>query len=214
MGLSLAGVIFLVSTAEARVYYVMKGAAGTGDSWDNALGSITAGLVAAAMWDDIWVKSATYTEAITLKSGVGLYGGFAGTETSRAQRDWAANVTAIDATGKQMRAVTANVVNAATVDGFVITGGWSPDGGGVYCQQSSPTLANCTITGNTAAPWDGGGIYCISSSPRITNCRIAGNIAQRHGGGVYCKSCSLQVTNCTIMGNTAKMGGGMACSDS
>ena len=38
--------------------------------------------------------------------------------------------------------------------------------------SSSPTLTNCTITGNSADGTDasGGGFYCGSSSPRLTNC--------------------------------------------
>ncbi len=36
---------------------------------------------------EIWVAAATYVQPITLKSGVALYGGFAGTETAREQRN-------------------------------------------------------------------------------------------------------------------------------
>ena len=63
------------------------------------------------------------------------------------------------------------------MDGFTITGGYtsganSPSGGGIYNDESSPTITNCSIIGNTAYDgYDGGGIYCETySSPIITNC--------------------------------------------
>ena len=36
--------------------------------------------------DQVWVARGTYTERITLKPGVALYGGFAGYETSLSER--------------------------------------------------------------------------------------------------------------------------------
>jgi len=44
----------------------------------------------------VWVAAGTYVENITLKSGVALYGGFAGNETDLSQRNWAANKTILD----------------------------------------------------------------------------------------------------------------------
>ncbi|MBL7190370.1 right-handed parallel beta-helix repeat-containing protein [bacterium] len=87
-------------------------------------------------------------------------------------------------------------------------------GGGIYCISSSPTISNCTISGNTATTV-GGGIYCYYSSPSITNCAISGNTAD-YGGGIYCEnSSSPAITNCTISGNTAEyQGGGIYCSSS
>jgi parallel beta-helix repeat protein len=69
---------------------------------------------------------------------------------------------------------------------------------------SSPTITNCTISGNTGG--DGGGIYCYTSSPTITNCTITGNTANSNGGGIYCGyPSSPSITNCTITGNTATL---------
>ena len=86
-------------------------------------------------------------------------------------------------------------------------------GGGIYCDSSSPTITNCTISDNTVGGLPdsgyGGGIYLTSSSPIITNCTISDN---SQGGGIYCASSSPTITNCTITGNTAVAnGGGIFC---
>jgi nitrous oxidase accessory protein NosD len=96
--------------------------------------------------------------------------------------------------------------SSSTLDGFTIKNGSATNGGGIYCDSSSPTITNCTITGNSAtgASGDvsGGGIYCSSSSPTITNCTISGNSAfpglgsggVGSGGGIYCDS-TATITN-------------------
>jgi len=108
------------------------------------------------------------------------------------------------------------------LDGFIITNGTGNTidnsentyGGGIFCDSSSPTITNCTITGNTATFH--GGISCNnSSSPVITNCTITGNLAA-YGGGISCNNSSSPViTNCTITGNTVTtaVGGGIYCVD-
>ncbi|MCK4658637.1 MAG: right-handed parallel beta-helix repeat-containing protein [Phycisphaerae bacterium] len=112
----------------------------------------------------------------------------------------------------------------SVVDGFTLTNGSADSGGGVYCYgSSSPTIANCTITGNTAN-YDGGGIYCDdSSNPTIANCTITGNTvsgAYAKGGGICCyDSSNPTIANCTITGNVASGsnangGGGICCYDS
>ncbi len=105
----------------------------------------------------------------------------------------------------------------SVVSGFTITNGYidGMNGGGIDCwASSSPTITNCTISGNTAN--GGGGIACEGSSPTITNCTISGNTAARGGGGgIDCYyGSSPTITNCTISDNTARersSGGGIRC---
>lgn len=196
------------ATAGARIWYVSAGAAGTGDQWDDALGTITAALVVSASGDEVWVQSATYSESIVLQEGVALYGGFAGGETDIAQRNWVAWPTVIDAAGTGASAVTG--ADSARLDGFVVTGGDTVFGGGVFCSATAPTLANCTITGNTAAAF-GGGVYCLSASPVLLNCTISENTAFAFGGGLFCYvASSPTLIDCTVAVNT---GGGVYCVD-
>jgi hypothetical protein len=111
----------------------------------------------------------------------------------------------------------------SVVDGLTIRNGHvAGDGGGVYCYYSSPTISNCTISGNTtSAEGDsgfGGGVYCSSSSPLITNCTITDNTSDYSGGGIFCMgNCSPTIANCVISENTVSYGkgsgGGIACYD-
>ena len=63
---------------------------------------------------------------------------------------------------------------ASLVDGFTIMNGVAFEAGGMYCENSSPTIANCWITGN-ATLGDGAGILCVGSSPTIIDCVITRN---------------------------------------
>lgn len=74
--------------------------------------------------------------------------------------------------------------------------------------QSSPTIANNTITGNTAED-SGAGLYLdYYSSPALGDNTITGNIAGMFGGGLYVRYSSPTVANNTIMHNSASSGGG------
>jgi len=107
----------------------------------------------------------------------------------------------------------------AVLDGVTITAGNAIDlnfpfnaGGGMYnVGGSSPTLSNCTFSGNRAGFAGGGGMYNTDgSSPMLTNCTFDGNTATQYGGGVYNSSSSPTLTDCTFSGNTAaSRGGGM-----
>lgn len=182
--------------------------------------------------DSTDTRSATFQ----LVPNVALYGGFAARESFRAERNVAANVTILsgdigapdDASDNSYHVVTG--VTGATLDGFTITGGNAngsiyvsgrcggmynydscypaSQGGGMYnYKESSPTVANCTFMGNSAAG-SGGGMYNLRSSPTVTNCMFTSNDAG-NGGGMSNLESSPVVTNCTFTGNNADGGGGM-----
>ncbi|NQT21459.1 MAG: hypothetical protein HQ592_17270 [Planctomycetes bacterium] len=95
---------------------------------------------------------------------------------------------------------------SSILDGFTITGAYA--GSGVSCTNSSPTIANNIIAGNTGPPGTGG-ISCIGSSAVITGNVIADNTATS-GGGIYLSGGTAVVTGNTISANTADVGGGIA----
>lgn len=82
-------------------------------------------------------------------------------------------------------------------------------GGGIYCENSSPTIKDCIIQNNVANEGGGGGIFCYNSSPSFFGCIIANNETDDVGGGLYSRSgSSPDLYNCTFYDNTAEFGGG------
>jgi parallel beta-helix repeat protein len=212
--------------ASAAVIHVKSDSTndGPGTDWQNAYHTIGAGVGAATSGDSVWVARGTYFERITLKGGLGLYGGFAGNETDKNQRNCAASLTVIDGSaGGSVVTAPSGLTSSATVDGFTIRNGKARYGGGIYCDSSSsPTITNNKIAGNMAYYYGGGSnsvscggaIYCgSSSSPLISNNDISGNTASGgsasgYGGGIYCESSSSPtISNNTISGNKATGGG-------
>jgi parallel beta-helix repeat protein len=195
--------------------------ANNGSTWALAKRTVQAGIDAAAPsgGGEVWVAAGTYVERITLRNCAHVFGGFAGTETQRDQRDWLVNVTALDG-NKGGSVVTANQPGFApsTLDGFVVRNGNGTlvssrrYGGGIYCANASPVIRNSTITANSA--YDGGGIYCMSAGPVISDCTISGNAASHYGGGSHLDSSgssAATIRDCTITGNSAPYGGGISC---
>ncbi len=86
---------------------------------------------------------------------------------------------------------------------------WS--GGGIYCNQSSPTIRHCLIA-ECSAEGDGGGIYLAFSNPLITDNSFIANEAVYNGGGVYCGGWSSPtIAGNSFLGNNAMWyyGGGL-----
>ena len=164
-----------------------------------------------------------------LKNGVAIYGGFAGTESKRSRRDVQANVTTLSGNIGAAGDAGDNCYHVfhhpnglgldvtAVLDGFTVTAGnangtltvYYVRGGGMLNDHSSPTIANCTFSGNSASN-SGGGMENFSSSPTIMNCAFSDNSASYYGGGMENVSGSPTITGCTFTGNSAAdYGGGM-----
>ncbi|MAE69626.1 MAG: hypothetical protein CME06_04050 [Gemmatimonadetes bacterium] len=69
---------------------------------------------------------------------------------------------------------------------LTIRGGNAENGGGIRCEQASPTIEHCTIENNSALA-EGGGftIGDDESHATLVDCLIAENQAEYAGGGVY-----------------------------
>jgi len=99
------------------------------------------------------------------------------------------------------------------ISGLTIRNGYhGGKGGGIFCYNSSPTFANCVISGNHAGTY-GGAIFCQSSSPQFISCIITGNSAGWDGGALECWEGMPDFTNCIIADNNAigGYGGGIDC---
>jgi hypothetical protein len=118
----------------------------------------------------------------------------------------------------------------AVLDGFTVTSGnangtyYNNDGGGIYCELSSPIIVRCRFGRNTAS--FGGGMfdsafistghlpppnYLDLGKPVLTNCTFIMNAAEGSGGGMFnCDHAEPTVTNCDFIDNWAEAyGGGM-----
>ena len=170
-----------------------------GQSWATAYPVLQPAVDAATSGDEVWVAKGTYTgtgeQVVKLKADITLYGGFAGAETERAQRDWKTNVTVID--GQEARQCVL-AAESATVNGFTMQNGYAQYGAGM----EGGTAENCTFTGGLATlkNGQGGGMY----QGTAVHCLFTGNEAT-YGGGISRGN----AVNSTFAGNNATSGGAM-----
>ncbi|MFT6021790.1 MAG: hypothetical protein ACI9CQ_004600, partial [Saprospiraceae bacterium] len=238
--------LLAVLPMQATTIYVNTDAvgAGNGDSWTNAYSDLQSALAAANSGDDIWVAAGIYYPTSTtdriisfvMKKGVGIYGGFNGTETDLSQRNWTTNLTTLsgdigtlgDNSDNSHHVIynfnapgdPAALDNTAILDGCMITSGNADDdtgmgpfgggqGGGMFNLGNSPTISNCMFIDNNAQNGGGGMSNDVGSSPVVTNCNFIGNTANNRGGGINNDSqSSPNLTNCSFNNNMAGSGGG------
>ncbi len=224
------------SAPAAKILYVDRSAVGTntGTSWTNAFVSLQSALLTAADGDTIRVADGTYkptatterTFTFSLRNSVRVYGGYAGYGAIDPDaRDIAGSATVlsgdIGVPGSNIDnsyhvVVSSGMTLTAVLDGFTITAGsangTSPiySGGGIYNSGGSPTVSNCTFSGNSAdgSAGRGGGMYNNYCSPAVSNCTFSGNSASS-GGGMYNYYSSPKLSNCTFSRNLASIGGGI-----
>lgn len=232
---------FLAGTAAAqsKTYYVSPQGGGDGSSWQSTL-TLTQALNAATAGDQIWVQGfETLTggslyvapkEGFAVKSGVQLYGGFAGTESRLSQR-----VTLGKPYQLKYRSVLSGDIQqndtVGSVDLIFPANGTRSDNAthvlsvNLDPTQASgnnntyPTVINGFSIGNgqaagTGDAGKGGGIYVYGDNSkggvfRIERCFLISNYATQ-GGAVYVSSEVQNVNNgeslinqCVIYNNAA-----------
>ena len=230
-------------SASAAVRYVDASLAtglNNGTSWADAYQGSTAvvtALSASVSGDQIWVKAGTYkptttsTRTIwhTMKTGVALYGGFAGTETVVSERNIAANVTTLtgDLLGNDNGTVTnladnsyhvvvaSSVANTAILDGFSIVGGYAngatasnyDKGGGILILTSgSPTVRNCKFIGNRCT-FGGGAGYIFGANGTFQSCEFTDNVGGSFGGAFDTNGTTVTWESCIFTNNSASRAG-------
>ncbi len=166
------------------VRYVRAAAQGdaTGRSWAHAWTNLIAALDDAPANAEIWVSGGVYTPpaysrrtSFIFPAGRRAYGGFAGFETRREQRNWTTNVTLLSGDIGTLGDFSDNCKTVvfgapgARLDGFTVTGGNSDSvdglpqyvsGGGIYApadgvppESAKQTLLvqHCTVVSNRAS---------------------------------------------------------------
>lgn len=238
LGLAVALLVCLLATGSGAAVYVDCNAPGSthnGASWGTAFISISQALGSLGGGGEIWVKTGTYRECLTLNTYTTIYGGFLGFETSPSQRLLGAFPTVIS--GQRGANVISMPTGAhVTLDGLTVRDGLSDRGGGVRCATDAivniqncriesceatvfgggvyygtytqGTMSNCVVTNNTA-PGGGGVVVEYHSYPTLQNDLIVSNHATTSGGGVYCPFHSgALLVNCTVACNSADVNGG------
>lgn len=203
---------------------------GAGTSWATAKKDLQNALAVAASGDQVWVKAGTYLptqdpfgnsspanvrdKTFTLKSGVKVYGGFAGTETQLTQRNIRVNVTTLSGDLGVANTVTDNAYhvvlsvncsNTTRLDGFTITKGYAVAIGG----------SSITVSTRVIDRYKGGGISNHYSATTFSNCLVTANSADcsdgnddSWGAGMDCFFSTSLVENCSFAANSFLTGGG------
>jgi len=242
----LAAVALLSSSALAQtVIYVDKDATGAddGSSWTNAFVDLQDALAVASDPAQIWVAQGSYRPTdgtdreatFQLKSGVALYGGFVGTETSVDQRnpDPNGNRTSLSCNigrgetpiDNCYHVVTATGVDdTAVLDGFGVYDGYATEasphdrGAGLSNYDGTPTrgddegyptLRNLYFSGHFATY--GAGVYLNGADGPVTfeNVTFERNKATLQGGGMYVNT-DVEMESVAFVANRADTHGGGA----
>jgi len=166
-------------TAPANVIYVSVAGNDNNDgsSWSKAKRTIAAAVTAAVAGKQIWVSAGNYDEAVSPKSGIPIYGGFRGTESSVEQRVERTSVGGI---------TIGDCTEPTLADGFSIENRSADNrGSSIVYLGSNARLSNCLIRSN-----GGSGAYSvielvgrINSPAIVSSCIIENNHAGRYGNG-------------------------------
>ena len=191
---------------------------GSGDCSQGNPCDLQTALSQAVDGDILYLAQGSYTgtggAVITVTKSITIYGGWDGATTTPVVRDPDTYPTTLN--GEDTRRVIEISGNISpAIDGFIITGGKAPDGGGVYILDASPIIQNNIITfnrtidGGTYTGGRGGGIFVGGTSNAV--------IAQNHilsntsgyGGGIYHDGATaITITANEIADNSASGRGG------
>ncbi len=215
------------AAAIPEIIYVKADAIGVNDgsSWEDAMTNLGDALTLAGPGTEVWVAEGVYTPAgvlnsredrLTIGESVRVYGGFAGTETERDQRNpnpltnntvlsgdihgddsqspVVTDLDELEGGENNSYTVVEFVAGAAdaVLDGFTITGGAAT---GFGADAENPAR-------------QGGGIFVGEATATLANLRIAGNRAASDGGGVFVRNGSIEATNTFFTGNRSGAAGG------
>ena len=176
-------------------------------------------------------------ETFQLKNGVGIRGGYAGLDepdpnardVKRFETILSGDLNGDDGLGRtnigdnSRHVVTGSGTDdTAIIDGVTITAGYADgidgefpfinNGAGMYNENSSPTLINCTFTQNIVVLYDyeygglGAAIYNLHSHPVIKSCTFRKNSTGGRHGVVYNERSSPMISDCVFQDND---GGGI-----
>jgi hypothetical protein len=236
--------IQLVKYEHGRIYVDASRVNGTGngDSWANACTDLQSALTIANTSDghisEVWIAKGAYyptagadrTASFHLIDGVKIRGGFAGTETTLAQRDLSQeeNTTYLsgdigtrrNSSDNSYRVITGVLLGSGTLlESVTIVGGKANgvqanghrDGSLMYLVQSAAAVKDCVFsTGDSLSR--GGAVFVNGGAMQFSGCEFQSNWGHQQGGAIYWTSAagqnppSLKIMNCSFIGNDAQLG--------
>lgn len=213
-------------------YHVMPQGIESGESWDMpaslriAIANLAVHLAQGSCDSgEIWIGAGTYApgsspeESFELISGMTLYGGFVGNETTVGQRNLSQDTTILSGDlGSDVRSfhvVTALNQSSSEIrlDGLTIQGGDAAGagplslGGGLYALESRLRLVDVSFVSNQAT--SGGALAMEGGVLSVERGRFVSNTASADGGAILSLDASLLVTGLEMVSNTADRGGGL-----
>lgn len=199
---------------------------GDGASWGRAYDSLTDALAAASSGDQIWIAGGEYIPdtpagpdaTFTIPDGVQVYGGFEGDETSLAERgDPHDPRVTLNGGGAVYHVVEILSAGPGTIlDGLVITkgaatgSGLNARGGGIYADDSAPTLRNLIFTDNLA-DFRGGALMLdgvAANFATVSDCQFQDNTSGS-GAGAAAAEVSTTFERCDFISNSASSAGAL-----
>lgn len=222
----------------SRIRYVKAGGTGDGSSWANASGDLQkmidelAGSNSQGLAGEVWVAAGTYapqsqlisgtaySASFRMRDGISVYGGFAGTETSKQERakgtmpwdftnetileaayydhanlQWNNNKWTLTSDSRHVvwfapMANEADFTRTTMLDGVTVQGGYAQGGTGLDDFKTDR----------------GAGVYMDGANTYLTNCIVKENYATGNGGGVYLRNGRIE--NSLIYNNNADADGG------
>jgi len=213
--------VAVLPAAHAGVCYVTKSGASTntGTSWGSPYDLQTA--LGTPTCTEIWVAAGVYkpttgsvrTISFNVPAGAAVYGGFAGTETSRSQRNPMAHLTVLsgDLNGDDTDVNSGNGVDATvsannadnSYNVVVMNGTGTPITSGTVLDGLTITGGNAN--GSTAQTQGGGALFCNGEggncSPTLSNLVFSGNSAM-FGGALYADGTSSGTSSPTLTADT------------
>lgn len=210
-----------------------------GSDWAHAFADLQDALTLQCPFDEVWVAQGIYyptsgtdrTIAFEIPSGVSVYGGFNGTETSNTQADPASNQTVLsgdidqdailDAQNSYTVVYTSGTItDDVLLDGLIVRDGYAnsmststtKNGGGLYLENNPSAdvvLNECVVTNNYANQL-GGGIYSYVDI-HMTNCTISSNTSPTKGGAMHQYYHSMEMYGCVFESNQATSTGKAGC---
>ena len=183
---------------------------------------------------EVWVAAGDYaptellvpgeaaTAAFIMRDGISVYGGFAGTETARAERTKSGDMpwqyehmTRLIGSGYSENLEWNATDHRWTLNSRSNHVVWFADADGQTAFGQETVLDGVTIMGGQAstassgAAWmgdRGAGVYMHNTNARLTNCVVTENVSGNHAGGVWLSGG--RMIGCLVYNNGSEQAGG------